>query len=179
MIRVLVAVCLVIAGASLVASPSAAIVWPSSDLTAYNSSEVLTVTPSWTMDGSYYVYQYSLKNKTAHTYIESFELTFAPTLDFSKFFVVSGPTDWFGRVRGQFHQIDWTIDMGDPIGPNQTGVFTIKSTYGPSAAPVVVAACHDGLGWSGDTYGPVPEPSSVAAMVCGLVGLVGLVRKRR
>ncbi len=120
-----------------------------------------------------------LTNNTTQTYIESFELTFKPAVDLSKVTIVSGPDDWWGQVRTLFNQIDWSNDGGDPIALGGTATFAIKTKYGPSYTPVVVAACHDGLGWSGDTYGPIPEPCSIIALLSGIIGLAGFRRQRR
>lgn len=176
--RVATVACLAALGIVFLLSPGAASVWPSSELYAYGSTETLTVTPSYSIDGDYYIYQYVLTNNTAHTDIESFELTLAPTLDMNEITIVSGPDDWWAQVRPLFHQIDWSNDSGDPIAPGGSATFKIRTKYGPSAGPAVVAACHDGLGWSGDTYGPVPEPSSIIALMCGVMGLAGFRRKR-
>jgi len=177
--RVTTIACLAALGIAVVMSPGAAMGWPSSELHAYGSSETLTVTPSYSIDGDYYIYEYVLTNNTAHTDIDSFELTLAPTLDMNEITVVSGPDDWWAQVRPLFHQVDWTNDGGDSITPGGSGTFKIRTKYGPSADPVVVAACHDGLGWSGDTYGPVPEPSSVVALMSGLAALAGFRRRRK
>lgn len=177
--RVTTSTCLAALGIALLLSPCAATAWPSSELYAYGSSETLTVSPSYSIDGDYYIYEYVLTNNTAHTDIESFELTLSPTLDMNQITIVSGPDDWWAQVRPLFHQIDWTNDEGDPIAPGGSATFKIRTKYGPSASPVVVAACHDGLGWSGDTYGPIPEPSSVIALASGLVALAGFKRRKR
>lgn len=153
--------------------------WPTTDLYAYGSTETVAVTPTFTMDGDYYIYQYVLTNNTVKANIGTFYLTFDPIIDVNKLTVVSSPLGWRSTIRTKFNQIAWVNITGSTIAPTDSAIFSFKTLYSPLMTTSVIAACYGGLGWSGDTYGPVPEPSSIIALMCGVVGLFGYKLKRK
>jgi hypothetical protein len=175
--KALVLCCLGLAVA-LLSSPGFAFAWGPSDLTAYGSDEKVVVTPSFAPDGDYYIYTYEYNN-TARNEIESIDLTFPDSVDVMAFSELTGPWGWGWTRRAAEHQIDCTVGIGDPLAAGDTASFSFRAKYAPSTTKVVTATARDGVGWNGDTYGPIPEPSSLAALMFGAVSLVGFRLKRR
>lgn len=152
-------------------------VWGPSYLEATGTTDKPIVTPSWTLSGGAYTYTYALTNTTL-TGIDSFYLTMPATLDLAELSGFFGPSGWRASIRAG-NLLDWTNDTGASIASTLTGTFSFSSAVSPSSSKVVVAACEGARTFSGDTYGPVPEPGSLVALMTGLIGLVGLKLRRR
>lgn len=179
--RYTTAACVLMLAALLFVMPAApvkAFAWSSSDLVGYGTEDFLTVTPSWTVNGDIYTYTYLLNNTTPHRSIETFDLTMPDVVKVGDLDGFSGPAGWVLTVRTDFNQLDWMVDTGVALAPGESTAFQFTTKFGPSYTKDVVAAAHNGLGFSGDTFGPIPEPGSLAALCCGLVSLVGLKLRR-
>lgn len=163
--------------AALLVSSGAYATWGPSDLVATQTAQKATVTPSWTQSGSIYTYTYVLANTTLSD-IDSFYLTMPAEVDVAGLWGFSGPSGWRFSVRA-VSLLDWTNNTGDAIAPTETGTFSFSTNYAPSTSMIVVAACEGGRAFSGDTYGPAPEPGSMLALMTGFIGLAGLKLRRR
>jgi hypothetical protein len=176
--------CLAALATALLLSPGAAVGWPSSEMYSYGppGTPTLTVAPSYSIAGEYYIYYYDLTNNTSNMMVDSFDLTLPAAVPVdSALSDFGGPDGWISLTRHSesINIIDWLNDTGESVMPGETARFSFKTKSAPSATMVVTADCHDSWGWTGDTYGPIPEPSSIVALMFGIVGLAGFRRTRR
>lgn len=144
-------------------------------MTANGTTSTLLLTPSCVSNGTSYDYTYTLKNMTSDDYIVGFGLL----LPVSGVTNIIKPEGWKVLEFGTYLQ--WQL-MSPPafnIAPNAEAVFGFTSAYACSTTKNVFATSQDTYGFNGQTYGPaVPEPGSILALATGLVGLVGMLKKK-
>ena len=79
--------------------------------------------------------------------------------------------------------LEWLGDANRFLDPGQTRYFGYQSIYAPMTDLRVYCWLLDGgVGVDGDTIGmgtSIPEPASIFALGCGLIGLAPLVLRRR
>lgn len=156
--------------------------WEPSSMYAVGISETLLITPSWTQVGSDYVYSYALTNQTAVEEIVGFTLAFPAVVPVASLTAIVSPAgDWTAYVRTSTNRINWRLGevSADALKPGQTFTFGFTSAFAPSDVKNMYASSQDSYGFSGMTYGPVPEPGSLMALAMGLAGLASIKLRRK
>lgn len=145
------------------------------------TSEVLVVTPSYAASGSSYAYSYALNNQTANDVIIGFNLSLPGGVPVGEFSSLVIPTGWECIVRTSTNRLSWQYTGDDSLGlqPGGTMTFGFTSAFAPSATQNALVSSQDSFGFSGTTFGPVPEPGSLLALATGMIGLVGLKLRRK
>lgn len=157
--------------------------WEPSELIATPFTQQKAIlTPSWTFDGTVYTYSYELHN-TTYNVIDFFCLIMPSYINTAELFDHSNPGDF--RYTLKLNNIcDWTnFNVHGPgLGVGEKMIFSFKSYYIPDDVKDVKSNTEAGFLFGNMTYGPgpniVPEPASCLALAAGLIGLVGMRRKR-
>jgi len=164
-----------LASSSVCALPT----WGDCILTVYGSSQFVTLKPSYEASGSGWIYTYVLDN-TSTSDITAFTLTLLPPCaPASSCTPLDKPAGWVWLSFPSFNYLNGWNATGDDIGPGQTGTFKFSSPYGPSSDKPGDASGQNALGFSGKCYAPIPEPTSLVALLAGIGGLVGFVTRRK
>jgi hypothetical protein len=155
-------------------------VWTDCFLTVYGMPETVKLTPSYEQSGSEWIYTYVLSNTSSPYQVQlaGFTLTLPSAVPVSSVTELEHPTGWQFQPLIAFNQLDWQNSTGSDIGYLQTGTFKFSCAFGPSSDKPADASSNDALGFTGKCYSPVPEPSSLLALMAGIGGLVGLRRRR-
>ena len=171
--------CLAVLATMVLASSAVCAAWTPTTLTTFGSSQTLALTPSYAGSGPFH-YEYDLTNPTTGGEpISGFTLTFPTAVPVSSFTNITGPAGWDIVVFPRFNYVDWNQNTGTGLYPGHTMSFSFTSSFEPSSTPVVWAGAFTGMGFSGRTYGPIPEPASVLALVAGLLCFAGLRLRRK
>jgi len=150
-----------------------------SQLTASGTSWELQLDSSYVPDAGAYDYTYTLTNTTQSDYIVGFSLNLAVNGVTN----IVSPTGW-GALElnsGSGEYIEWQSSSPSTVSlaPGSQAVFGFTSIYA-SVVNNTLAGAQDDYGYGGTTSGPaVPEPGSIVALCCGLVGLMGLKRRSK
>jgi len=166
----------VLASTAVYADP----VWTDCFLTVYGHPETVKLTPTYEQSGDTWIYTYVLTN-TSNPYrvqLAGFTLTLPSAVPVSSCTELLHPAGWQFTGLSMFGQLDWQNSTGSDIGYLGTGTFKFSTKFGPSSDKPADASSNDALGFTGKCYSPIPEPTSLVALLAGIGGLVGL-RKRR
>lgn len=128
-----------------------------------------------------YTYEYTLTYTAGNAPINIFSVENPTPTQFNNAANVSGTGTAFNNpaFNASYGMIDWT---GGELAVGGTRTFSYKSVYGPQIIGVYTWVGDHGDSAEGETLGMgamIPEPSSLAALLFGAVGLVPLVIRRR
>jgi|GEM_PF-1397766 len=158
--------------------------WTASYLKA-DSGDQLKLTPACTAVAGGFAYTYDLENLTPKDNIVGFTLVLPWVVNVNDLTNIVVPADWRASVTRdeiggvQENLIHWrALTDQAAIVPTAMKTFGFTSIFGPSAQEAAEASSLDSQGYSGDTFGPVPEPATVMSLIAGIAGLVSLRRRR-
>jgi hypothetical protein len=145
-------------------------------LTISRASAQVVVTPTVTPVGAEFSYEYSVFN-SGMTPIIGFTLIVTVPIT-----GITSPTGWDSGLIpvGDETVVQWaSLDPAFNIPPLGTlSGFGVTSPSAPGDVPF--AAVDDQFQvFTGVTVGPVPEPTSLASVSCGILGLLRSIRRRR